>query len=105
MVTYIDGLETRHSIGFMYGNADAVIERMENNGWTKYRVVARRIMYRRLYKFITPTGLGRRHMIRFLFDLACYDEVFVNFDHEQEVIYVTIVSSEELDYFVGSFFE
>lgn len=103
MATYTDAIGQKYTIGFRYDNAEDYIADAKKYGREKYRIVARRISHGSLYCFnsTTPVRCGKENLIRFIFDLALYDEVFAKVDNTDEIVYLTIVPQIEYDNISG----
>lgn len=103
MATYTDAICRKYTIGFRYDNAEDYIADAKRYGHEKYRIVARRVSHRSLYCFntTTPVRCGKDELIRFIFALALYDDVFAKVDDKNGIVYLTIIPQTECDNISG----
>lgn len=104
MAIFKDTNDNCYSIGFRYNDAQQYIDRAITFNLINYKVVARKASNNRLYQFRQTASMrcGKEKMIRFLFDFALDDMVFVKVDHIDEVVYITLIPKSEEDNLIAN---
>ena len=107
MALFKDTNNNHYSIGFRYNDAQQYIDRAITYSFINYKVVARKASNNRLYQFRQTASMrcGKEKMIRFLFDFALDDMVYVKVDHIDEVVYITLIPKSEKNNLIANPFE